>query len=144
MRRGILVAQGPLHYAGGALNIRDVLVPAPGSYLALYDYFYRSTQFNDQNGDKLTSFVVPTKSGQNALVHVNVDVFLTGIFPNFVWVSPWKILGGQYSAYVSPELANTNLNLAASTARNVAGVVSVGSFGRGDPLSISSRIRSHS
>ena len=129
-----LVAQGPQHYSGAALNIRDVLVPAPGSYAALYSYFYRSTQFSDQNGDKLSSFLVPTPSGESVPVNVNVDVFMTAQFPLYVWVSPWKVLGGKYSVYASPEFANTNLNVAASTARGVGGAVGVGSFGMGDPL----------
>lgn len=128
-----LGAQGGQHYAGGSFNIRDFLVPGPGSYASWYSYFYRSSQFNGQNGDKLSSFLVPTNSGQSVPVNLNVDVFMTVQTPFYMWVAPWKILGGKYSVYVAPEFSNTNLNVAATTARNVGGAVGVGSFGMGDP-----------
>ena len=128
-----IIAQDAQHFSGGAYNIRDVLVPAPGSYLAWYNYFYSSRQFNDANGDKLTSFTVPTSSGQSIPVSVNVDVFMNAQFPLFMWVSPWKVFGGKYAAYVSPQFANTNVNVAAN-ARSVGGFLGTGSFGMGDPM----------
>ena len=128
-----IVAQDAQHYSGGAYNIRDVLVPDPGSYLALYNYFYASNQFNDRNGNRLTSFTVPTSSGQSVTVNVSADVFMTAQFPLYMWVSPWKVLGGKYAAYVSPEFANTNINVAA-TATRVGGVLGTGAFGMGDPM----------
>jgi hypothetical protein len=129
-----LVAQGGLHYAGGSYDIRDMLVPSPGSYLALYNYFYTSRQLDDRNGDQLTSFTVTTPSGQTVPVSVNVDVFMSAQSPLFMWVSPKQFLGGKYAAYFAPQFANTNLNVAATTASSLGGLVTAGAVGWGDPF----------
>src|SRR5579884_2671868 len=91
-----LVAQGALHYAGGSYDIRDMLVPSPGSYLSLYNYFYTSRQLDDRNGDKLTSFTETTGSGQTVPVSVNVDMFMYAQSPTFIWVSSKRFFGGKF------------------------------------------------
>jgi len=42
-------------YAGGLVNIRDVIMPpAPGVYAAVYNYYYTTDQLNNANGDKIS------------------------------------------------------------------------------------------
>lgn len=129
-----VIAQGALHYAGGSYDIRDMLVPAPGSYLAMYNYFYKTTRFNDANGDQLSSFTVTTPGGQTVPVSVNVDVFMYAQSPLFMWVTPYKFLGAKYAGWVAPLLANTNQNVSATTASNIGGLVTAGTVGWGDPF----------
>jgi hypothetical protein len=54
---GVKVQGGEIgHYAGGLVNIRDVIMPpAPGVYAAVYNYYYTTDQLNNANGDKISS-----------------------------------------------------------------------------------------
>jgi hypothetical protein len=44
------------HFNGGVLNIRDYVVPDPGFYGAIYNYYYTTGQFNNSNGDAYVAF----------------------------------------------------------------------------------------
>ncbi len=65
----LLGASGPAragdagHYVGGMMDIRDYFVPDPGFYAALYNYFYTSDRYNDQNGNQVNSTTLPGGSG---------------------------------------------------------------------------------
>jgi hypothetical protein len=36
-----------------------------------------------------------------------VDVYV--LAPTLIWVSPWKILGAKYGAYISPTFSNSSV-----------------------------------
>jgi len=46
------------HYVGGMMDIRDYFVPDPGFYAAVYNYFYTTDRYNDQNGNKVSSITI--------------------------------------------------------------------------------------
>src|SRR5262245_18552067 len=46
------------HYTPGVMNIRDFLVPEPGWYALIYNYFYTSDQFNDANGNPINRIML--------------------------------------------------------------------------------------
>src|SRR5215831_15314098 len=46
------------HYNAGVMNIRDFLVPEPGVYAVVYNYFYTSDQLNDANGNRISSVTI--------------------------------------------------------------------------------------
>jgi len=58
---GGLFAQG--HFAPGVPNIRDYVVPEPGFYGVLYNYWYDTDQLNDSDGNKIWFCSVSDKSG---------------------------------------------------------------------------------
>ena len=41
------------HFGGGVMNIRDYVMPDPGVYTAIYNYFYTTGQLNDSHGDEI-------------------------------------------------------------------------------------------
>jgi hypothetical protein len=41
------------HYGPGLANIRDFVVPEPGFYGLLYDYFYNTNTLKNRNGDEV-------------------------------------------------------------------------------------------
>jgi hypothetical protein len=116
------------HYVGGMMDIRDYFVPDPGFYAALYNYFYTSDRYNDQNGNKLSSTTRPDGSASPVTVNLNMYV----LAPAFIWVSPWKILGAKYGIDVVPTFANSSLNAVASTVRDRGGTASQATFAPGD------------
>ena len=116
------------HYVGGMMDIRDYFVPDPGFYAALYNYFYTSDRYNDQNGNRVSSTTLPDGSGSP--VSVNLDMYV--LAPAFIWASPWKVLGAKYGAYIAPTFANSSLNAVASTVRGRGGTASQATFAPGD------------
>ena len=130
----LLAAGGPAragdagHYVGGMMDIRDYFVPDPGFYAALYNYFYTSDRYNDQNGNRLSSTILPGGSGSP--VSVNLDMYV--LAPALIWVSPWEFLGAKYGAYVAPTFANASLDAVASTVRDRGGSASEATFAPGD------------
>jgi hypothetical protein len=116
------------HYVGGMMDIRDYFVPDPGFYGALYNYFYTTDRYNDQNGNRVSSTTLPGGSG--APVSVNLDMYV--LAPALIWTSPWNVLGAKYAAYIAPTFANSSLNAVASTVRNRGGSASQATFGPGD------------
>jgi hypothetical protein len=59
------------HFAPGVANIRDYAVPAPGLYVAVYNYGYETSDLTDNNGNKVNQVFV----GNNP-VNVNLEVKL--------------------------------------------------------------------
>jgi hypothetical protein len=51
------------HYAPGLANIRDLVMPQPGFYGVLYNYFYLSDRLNDGNGDEVNSVTINPRRG---------------------------------------------------------------------------------
>jgi hypothetical protein len=118
------------HYVGGMMDIRDYFVPDPGYYGALYNYFYTSSRYNDQNGNKVSSVEPQLRPGTPA--NVNVDLNMYVLAPAFIWVSPWKILGAKYGADIVPTFANSSFDAIASTVRGRGGSGTEATFAPGD------------
>jgi len=51
------------HFNGGVMNIRDYVVPEPGFYGAIYNYFYTTGQLNNSNGDEIKSVTIKPGPG---------------------------------------------------------------------------------
>ncbi len=130
----LLAAGGPAragdagHYVGGMMDIRDYFVPDPGFYAALYNYFYMTDRYNDQNGNKVSSATRP--DGSASPVSVNLNMYV--LAPAFIWVSPWNVLGAKYGIDVVPTFANASLNAVASTVRDRGGTGTEATFAPGD------------
>jgi hypothetical protein len=95
------------HYAPGLPNIRDFVVPEPGFYGVLYNYFYTSGRLNDGDGDEVNSVTLNPLGGPGVTLDVDVDVDVYVLAPTLIWVSPWKMLGAKYGAYITPTFANS-------------------------------------
>ena len=52
------------HYVPGLVNIRDFVVPQPGFYGVLYNYFYTSDRLNDGDGDEVNSVTINPAVGR--------------------------------------------------------------------------------
>ena len=52
---------------------------------------------------------------------VDVDVDIYALAPTLIWVSPWKLLGAKYGAFITPTFANSSVgaSLATTTGRGV-------------------------
>jgi hypothetical protein len=109
------------HYPPGLLNIRDFAMPAPGLYGVLYNYFYTSDRLNDGNGNKISSITITPRRGPGVTLNVDVDVDAYALAPTFIWVSPWKLLGAKYGAFITPTFANASVgaSLATETGRGI-------------------------
>jgi hypothetical protein len=109
------------HYPPGLPNIRDLVVPEPGLYGVLYNYFYTTDRRNDGDGDEIDSVTLNPRGGPGVTLDVDVDVDVYVLAPAFIWVSEWKILGAKYGAYILPAFANTSVgaSLATATGRGV-------------------------
>ena len=90
------------HYGPGLPNIRDFVVPAPGVYGVLYNYFYLSDRLNDGDGNEVNSVTINPRRGPGVTLDVDVDLDTYVLAPVFIWVSPWKLLGAKYGAYITP------------------------------------------
>jgi hypothetical protein len=130
---GVTVQAGEIgHYAGGLVNIRDVIMPpAPGVYAAVY-YYYTTDQLNNANGDKISSVNINPGPGPGVTVNVHVDVNIDVIVPILMWVAPPKILGAHYVGFIAPSFADSGLDAALSTATGRGVGTNTKSFGVGD------------
>jgi hypothetical protein len=121
------------HFNGGVMNMRDYLVPEPGFYAAVYNYFYRTRRLNDSEGDQLTSVLItPPGGGAGVPVKVDVNVDMYAAAPALIWVADIQPLGIRYGALISPTFANINLGAAVDAAFGRGGDITAGSFGVGD------------
>jgi hypothetical protein len=121
------------HFNGGVLNIRDYLVPEPGFYGAVYNYYYTTDQLNDSGGRQVKSVTInPPGGGAGVTLGVDVDVDMYVLAPTFIWVTDIESLGLKYGALITPVFANANLDAALSAASGRGGNVENGSFGVGD------------
>jgi hypothetical protein len=102
------------HFMPGVFGIRDYVVPDPGFYGALYNYYYTTDRINDNNGNKIESVKIGPR--KNVTVNLDVNLDLYAVAPAFVWVSEFKILGAKYAAFIAPTFANASLSSSLSTA----------------------------
>ena len=73
------------HFGGGLMNIRDYVVPEPGWYAAVYNYFYTTDRINNSEGGKQSSATIPAPGGGAGIVlgvNVNVDMYV--LAPTFI------------------------------------------------------------
>lgn len=104
------------HFAPGVLNIRDFAVPGPGFYGVLYNYYYSTDRLNDANGDEIDSVTINPGPGPGVTLDVDVDVDVYAVAPTLIWVSPWKLLGAKFGAYISPSFSDTSVAASLATA----------------------------
>jgi hypothetical protein len=109
------------HYAPGLPNIRDFAMPAPGFYGVLYNYFYLSDRLNDGSGNEVNSITINPRRGPGVTLDVDVDLDIYVLAPTLIWVSPWKLLGAKYGAFITPTFANSSVgaSLATVTGRGI-------------------------
>jgi len=114
----LLVSSGSLyaqaHFAPGVPNIRDYVVPEPGFYGVLYNYWYDTNRLNDANGNKVSSVTIRPGPGPGITLNVDVDVNIYALAPTFIWVSNLKLAGARYAAYISPTFSNSSIRAALS------------------------------
>src|SRR5215469_18110876 len=103
------------HYTPGVMNIRDFFVPEPGWYALVYNYFYTSDQLNDKDGNAVNSITIRPGPGPGVTLKVNPSVDIYSLSPALIWVTPWKLDGLKFGAYIAPVFANSNLDVAIST-----------------------------
>jgi len=104
------------HFAAGLVNIRDyVMPPEPGIYTSIYNYYYTTDRLNDAHGHEIDSITLSPGPGPGLEIDtdVDVDVFVTA--PSLLWVSPWKIFGARYGAYIAPSFATSSVGAAFAT-----------------------------
>lgn len=63
------------HYVPGVFNIRDFVVPDPGFYGALYNYFYTTNRINDSNGNQINSVNIGPRKDLKVNVDVSLDLY---------------------------------------------------------------------
>ena len=109
------------HYAPGLPNIRDLIMPEPGLYGVLYNYFYTTDRLNDGDGNEINSVTLNPRGGPGVTLDVDIDVDVYVLAPALLWVSEWKILGAKYGAFISPSFANSSVgaSLATATGRGI-------------------------
>jgi len=121
------------HFNGGVMNLRDYLVPDPGIYGAVYNYFYRTDRLNGSHGDEIDSVRIDLPGGGAGVqVGVDVDVDMYALAPTLVGVTKLESLGIKLGALITPTFADVGLDAALSALDERGGSVSAGSFGVGD------------
>lgn len=101
------------HYAPGTVNIRDSLLPEPGTYLQLYVPFSHAGEFHDAQGNAVHAITIDPGGSRPALVDVNVNANVLTVAPSIQWIAPRKILGARYGAVIAPSFGNSNVSTAA-------------------------------
>jgi hypothetical protein len=120
------------HYAPGLPNIRDLIVPAPGFYGVLYNYFYLSDRLNDGDGNEANSVTINPRGGPGVTLDVDVDLDSYVLAPAFLWVSPWKLLGAKYGAYITPSFTSSSVGAALATVTGRGVDAETSTFAMGD------------
>ena len=80
------------HFNGGVMNIRDYLVPDPGFYGVVYNYFYTTDRINDSNGDEIRSVTINPGPGPDLTVGVEADVDMYALAPTLLWVTEVNLM----------------------------------------------------
>ena len=94
------------HYVNGVEGIKGATLPPPGLYARLYNVFYTADKLTDGNGDEITS--VP---GPGGAIPVDFEVQVLAFVPRLIWISDFKLLGGNYGADILVPLLYTDVEL---------------------------------
>lgn len=105
-------AGGPGHFAPAVPNILDFFVPDPGVYFLQYTPYYNTQAYRDSGGSSVNTIVINPGPGPGVPVSISADVHAITLAPALAWVTPWKILGAKYGAYIMPTVSNTNISAA--------------------------------
>ncbi|MGQ0593463.1 MAG: SphA family protein, partial [Gammaproteobacteria bacterium] len=105
------------HYGPGMMNIRDFVVPEPGFYGLLYNYFYSTDTLKNRDGDEVGTLSRTGPRGGTTTVTVDPDIDVYALVPTFVWVSRWQVLGARYAAFIAPPFADNSAQVNLSLAR---------------------------
>jgi hypothetical protein len=120
------------HYNPGVMNIRDYLVPDPGLYGVLYNYYYNSGRFNDSSGHAINSVTISPGPGPGVTLDVRPELDVYAFAPALIWITPWNFCGIKYGAYIAPTFANSSIEAEVTTLRGRGINASHSSFGVGD------------
>ncbi len=95
-----LLAQGPPsfngHYPAGVEGIKAGSLPPPGFYLRDYNLFYFASQVNNADGKEIP-------------VDFDLTAYAQAIRP--IWITDWKVLGGNYGMDVLVPFIYTDLKV---------------------------------
>ena len=118
------------HYSAlpGVTNIRDGVMPEPGFYGSLYNFFYTTDRLNDANGNQINSVTITSRRGQSRTLNLGVDIDMYMVAPALAWVSPWKILGAKYGALILLPFLNTDISASLDTVNGRGISPSTGEF----------------
>ena len=83
------------HFTNGGEGIKVATVGPPGFYYRLYNFFYHTTTLNDRGGEKLPA---------------DLDVFVYAQVHRPIWVTNFKILGGDWLPNVVIPVVYTDFN----------------------------------
>lgn len=92
----MLHAQFTGHYVPGVEGIKCASLPPPGFYLRDYNAFYTSDRLNGPNGDELG---------------LDFDAFVYANVMRGIWVTDWKVLGGNFIMDVLVPLQYTEIKV---------------------------------
>ena len=120
------------HYAPGVASIRDLAMPEPGFYALVYNYLYMTSRLNDSSGDEVDSVTIQPLGGPGVTLNLDVDVSAYALSPLLLWVSPWRILGAKYGAFILPVFGNTSAAASLTTATGRGVGTGSSQFGVGD------------
>ena len=82
------------HSAPGVANVRDFIMPEPGVYATLYNYYYTTGELVDANGTTISSVTIRRPTGGPDLnLNVDVDVDVYALTPMLIWVSDAELAG---------------------------------------------------
>jgi hypothetical protein len=96
----LLFAQPPPsftgHYVPGVEGIKGASLPPPGFYVRDYNVFYSAGQLNDPSGAK---------------VPLDFDAFVYANLLRGIWITDWKVLGGNVGMDMIVPFVNTALSV---------------------------------
>ena len=84
------------HYVPGVEGVKGASLPPPGFYVRDYNVFYTAGQLNDASGNK---------------VPLNVDAFVYANLIRGIWITDWKVLGGNYGMDMIVPIQYTKLSI---------------------------------
>lgn len=122
------------HYTPGVMNIRDYLMPGPGVYGVVYNYYYTADRLNDANGNKLNSVTINPGPGPGINLNVDASLDMYALSPTLIWITPWKLGPLKYGAFIAPTFANASLEAEVSSLHGSGRNASSSSFDVGDML----------
>jgi len=101
------------HYSPASEQIRDYVVSPAGFYGFIYNYWYTSRRYNNNEGVKVSSIIIGPGGGDTMSVNENFKSY--SISPDFCWVTKLNSAGVKFGASISPTLASAHAGAALTT-----------------------------